>query len=231
MFIGLIIPIVYFAVRALEDYWFERIAEKWRVPSLIALAVFVLPSHALTFAAPLAFSVFDREAGAGTGLLVDHDYIEAIDWLQENGQNNDVVLVSPLIGLWVPAISDLRPVYGHEYETVPAQERLDEVRAYFRGEDCEALFDEDLPFTVRYVMWGPREDALGIIDSESDNIEEIFGEGINVDNLDEINAESQASDSAEPRLPTADLCRIETEEQAARQIEFGDVTVFILDEN
>ena len=51
MFIGLIIPIVYFAVRALEDYWFERIADRWRVPSLIALAVFVLPSHALTFAA------------------------------------------------------------------------------------------------------------------------------------------------------------------------------------
>ncbi len=30
--LGLIIPMVYFAVRALEDYWFYKVSEKWRAP-------------------------------------------------------------------------------------------------------------------------------------------------------------------------------------------------------
>ena len=149
----------------------------------------------------------------------------------KNGQKNDVVLAAPGIGLWIPARTRLRPVYGHEFETVPAGERLDQVRAYFRGEDCESLFDEDLPFIIHYVMWGPKEDALGVVDTESDNIEEILGEELNVDTLDEINAQDQTEDIPERRLPTADLCRMEIEERTERQIEFGDVTVFVLDES
>jgi hypothetical protein len=219
LFIGLIIPIVYFAIRSLEDYWFNHITEKYRAPMLIALAVFILPTHALTFGAPLAFAVFARDAGADSGIVLDTDYIDAFAWLEENGQVDDVVLTAPIIGLWLPAETHLRPVYGHEFETVPAEERLDQVRNFYRGLDCTAPFDPTLPFKVRYVLWGPKEDSVGIVDSSKDDINEI---------MNEIELEEGEQIEAGQRLPTADQCREAIIEQAIDQKVLGDVTVYVL---
>lgn len=226
LFIGLIIPIVYFAVRALGDYWFslkangrERIPEKWRLPALIALAVFILPSHALTFGAPLAFAVFDREGGVRNGILLDSDYLNAFRWMDAHSRSDEVVLAAPVIGLWIPAETHLRPVYGHEFETVPAEERLEQVRDFYRGEDCVGVFDPALPFVVKFVLWGPREDEMGIPDAEEDNINaqisrEEFEDGETI---------------PEERLPEADKCKTEMAEQAAETRRFGDVMLYVLD--
>jgi hypothetical protein len=222
LFIGLIIPIVYFAIRSLEDYWFNHIPEKWRAPGLVALAVFVLPTHVLTVGAPLAFAVLNRDAGADSGIVLDTNYIDVFDWLEQNGQVDDVVLTAPIIGLWLPAETHLRPVYGHEFETVPAKERLDQVRDFYRGLDCTALFNPELPFKVRYVLWGPKENSVGIVDSSDDDINEI---------MNEIELEEGERIEEGGRLPTADKCREVITEQAADQKTFGDVTLYVLADN
>ena len=46
-------------------------------------------------------------------------------------------------------------VYGHPYETVPNDERQEQVEQFYRGQDCATLLGDDLPFRVRYV-WGRR---------------------------------------------------------------------------
>jgi len=218
LFIGLIIPIVYFAVRALEDYWFEHVSRRWRVPALVALAVFILPSHVLTFIAPLAFAVGNREAGADTGILLDTDYIQAFDWLNANTRRDEVLLASPVVGLWIPAQTHLRPFYGHEFETIPAAERLGQVRAFYRGFDCEEVFTQ--PFTVRYVLWGPREDKLGLVDATDDDIDQIIRENIELEESEQIEVGE--------RLPTADQCRLILEDRAAEKIQFEDVMLYII---
>ncbi len=217
LLIGLIIPIIYFAVRSIEDYWIERVPERLRVPALIALFVFILPTHVFTFGAPLAFAVFDQEAGADNLILVHEDYRKAFDELQKVAQYDEVVLASPNISLWLPVQTEQRPVYGHEFETVPNEERADQVFDFYRGKDCETLLGEDLPFRVAFVLWGPKEDDLGLLTRK-----EAKDEGIlNLEDFEKENGDKI-------RLPNADKCRTVVEERAVERWTFGDVTLYRL---
>jgi hypothetical protein len=219
MMIALLIPIVYFAVRAMEDYWFKLLKDRWRMPALVMLFVFILPSHVLTILAPLAFTVFNQEAGADTSLLLGRDYVEALDWLHANSQRDEVLLASPSVSLWIPAQTHLRPVYGHPFETVPGELRLQQVRAFYRGEDCQSLFDPTLPFQVTYIFWGEQEDEVGLIQEDEDNIKEIMNE-VGVNSPDELEG---------LRLPTANVCREELEARANLLQSFGSISLYQLE--
>ncbi len=146
--IGLIIPIVYFTVRALEDYWLHRISPKWRYPALIALIVFVIPSNVLSLGIPLV-GVLRPEAGIESYQVLPVGYVHAIQWLNANAERGRVVLAAPRPSLWVPAYSDMRVVYGHPYETLYADRKLKEVNAWYKGEDCTKLITR---YQVDYVL-------------------------------------------------------------------------------
>ncbi|MCC7446930.1 MAG: hypothetical protein IT324_05900 [Anaerolineae bacterium] len=146
--IGLIIPIVYFAVRALEDYWLHRISPKWRYPALIAVIVFVLPSNVLSLGIPLV-GVLKPESGIESYQVLPIDYLHAIQWLNDHATRERVVLAAPRPSLWIPAYSDMRVVYGHPYETIYADRKLKEVTAWYKGEDCTELLTR---YQVNYVL-------------------------------------------------------------------------------
>jgi len=87
-----------------------------------------------------------------------------MQWLDQNGKPDDVVLSSPNIGLWIPAWGGKRVVYGHPYETLFAVTKLAQVEAWYRG-DCGDLLEQ---YHVRYVIVGPQERALGNGEAGSD---------------------------------------------------------------
>jgi hypothetical protein len=80
-----------------------------------------------------------------------------------------VVLASPAVSLWLPAWVNARVVYGHPYETLQASTKRQAVLEWYRaqpGFDCTALLNgqyafEDRRYHVSYVVYGPREQALG----------------------------------------------------------------------
>ncbi|MBN1562908.1 MAG: hypothetical protein JXA10_03670, partial [Anaerolineae bacterium] len=214
---GLIIPLVYFGVRSLEDYWFYRVPEKWRAPVLIALIVFIVPSNVLNLGIPLFGAVFNTDSGLENGLLLETDYWDTFSWLRSNAEDDTVVLAAPNVSLWTPAYTDQLVVYGHQFETVPNNERLQQVKDWYRGEDCETLLGDDLPFRVRFIVWGPQEEA--------------FAKGeINV-NLDLPDDEEANGDTdIEPETyPNAGKC-IEAipEDRIEDRIIKGDVTTFVI---
>ncbi len=155
--IGLIIPLVYFAVRALEDYWFYKVPRPWRAPALIALIVFMVPSNVLNLGIPLFGVVAEPDEGVEHGLFLKADYWNALQWLDAQDTAGAVVLASPTVSLWIPAYTGGRVVYGHEFETVPNDERLTQVEDWYAGADCTTLIGDQLPFRVRYILWGPLE--------------------------------------------------------------------------
>jgi hypothetical protein len=157
---GLILPLVYFSVRALEDYWFYKVSEKWRAPSMIALIVFIVPTNVLVLTIPLFGVIARPESGLEHAMLVETDYWREIQWLQEHGVEDEVVLASPNVSQWIPAYTAQVVVYGHLLETVPAEERLEQVEAWYRGQDCETLLSDRVPFKVSYIFWGPQEQRL-----------------------------------------------------------------------
>ncbi len=163
---GLIIPLVYFAVRALEDTWSYKVPDRWRSPALIALIVFLVPSNILVLTIPLYGTVFEPDSGLDQGLLVEMDYWRTFEWLRDSGDKDAVVLAAPNISLWIPAYTRQVVVYGHPYETVPNDERQEQVEQFYRGQDCATLLSDDLPFRVRYILWGPQERTFAAEDDD-----------------------------------------------------------------
>ncbi len=87
----------------------------------------------------------------------------ALRWLrrQAETQQEAVVLCAPQMGSFVPAWTGHRVVYGHPFETVNAERREEQVRAYWAGAmsapDRATFLEEN---QVRYILVGPREQAL-----------------------------------------------------------------------
>lgn len=160
LLIGFMIPLVFFAVRAIEDYWFDHITPKNRQFFLIVLFVFLLPSNVLALGIPLFGTVVDRELGGEQGIMLEKGYADALDWLETNGVAQEIVLATPSISVWIPATTDLRVVYGHPFETVDADPRRESVENFFSGVNCTALFEDNTRYKIDYVMWGPRESKL-----------------------------------------------------------------------
>jgi hypothetical protein len=190
---GLIIPLVYFAVRALEDYWFYKVPQKWRAPAVIALIVFIIPTNLFVMGLPLYGAVASPDSGLSAGLLLETGYWDGFQWLETHGEQGAVVLAAPNVSMWVPAYTPQVVVYGHEYETVPHDLRFEQVEDWYRGEDCVTLLSDDLSFTVRYIFYGPQEkrfaeDADGApypnagkciaeLEANPDITQEMFGDG------------------------------------------------------
>jgi hypothetical protein len=166
LMMGLILPLVYFAVRSLEDSWFYRVPARWRSLAFILLLVFLVPSNILVLGIPLFGAVANPDSGLETGLLVETGYWQAMEWLRSQGEPDAVVLAAPNVSLWIPAYTRQVVVYGHPFETVPADERLQQVERFYRGQDCVTLLSDDLPFRVRYVLWGPQERTFGAEDDD-----------------------------------------------------------------
>lgn len=152
---GLIAPLAVYAGRGL---WRVLVPAVRRVhPTITVLAVFalVIPSTALAVVLPMIGSLQLKAQGGGQ-YYVSRGEVEALDWLgSDTGSPGALVLASPELSLFLPA-HGLRVVYGHPFETLDAEARLDAVEAYFNGADCSVIAREG----VDYVLVGPRERAL-----------------------------------------------------------------------
>jgi hypothetical protein len=98
---------------------------------------------------------------AGLLFLTDDEH-QALSWLENNTPGEAVILASPQMGLFIPAYSGRRVLYGHPYETVNAVQRENQVLDYFSGTGGE---DADADF----LFYGPRERGLGEIAPQLDH--------------------------------------------------------------
>ncbi|MBN1284243.1 MAG: hypothetical protein JXB47_02490 [Anaerolineae bacterium] len=169
--IGLIVPLTYFAVRGLEDYWVNAVPRAlWR-PALIGLFVVMLPSSIMAMGGPLFGAVFNIESGVANNLLLEKAYVDTLGWLRtriplRTEGRDTVVLAAPDFSMFIPAWAGQRVAYGHPYETIDAAAKEAQVKAWYRGAGCQALLDGAVwggsRWRVDYVVVGPRERKLGL---------------------------------------------------------------------
>jgi hypothetical protein len=164
--VGLMLPIAYFAVRALEAVWLPRIRRR-RVRGLIVFALLALMSVSSFVVAFLpALPALAGNPGASVRLFLPEYYRPAFTFLADglaDRAQNTVVLAAPAPSAWLPAWAGTRVVYGHPFETLRAEARLAAVEAWYAldGSDpaaCSVLLDS---LNIRYVLVGPLERALG----------------------------------------------------------------------
>ncbi|QPC80599.1 hypothetical protein G4Y79_12840 [Phototrophicus methaneseepsis] len=163
---GLMIPLAYFATRAIEDFWFKKIVLRRAYQQQLYI-VFV-PLIALTNIFVLLLPVHGVLQNQPIGAFVSNDYREAFRWLADHTTTNQVVLAAPDVGTWVPVEVGARAYYGHPIETLHARQRLGEVNQFYSAEsvdDCIFIEDADFiqqnQFLVPYVLFGPQEAAIG----------------------------------------------------------------------
>ncbi len=156
--VGLMLPVAYFATRAIEDVWLPHIARRWRK---LLFALFV-PLAALSQILMLLLPVLPLTVGTpeqAVGIFLPRDYRDVFEWLGEHTTDQDVVLASPVVSTWIPGWTGARVVYGHPYETLDADAKLQLVNDWYAGTgDCAALLDR---YNVRYVLYGQQESQLG----------------------------------------------------------------------
>lgn len=108
--------------------------------------------------------------------LARHDYpyylhqdeLEALDWLEQNAQSDDVVLSSLTIGQYVPALAGTRAFLAHWAQTVDFYDKEERVRRFFDvSVPTEPRLETVCSFSVDYVFHGPAERELGEYDPAS----------------------------------------------------------------
>jgi hypothetical protein len=158
--VGLMIPVAFFATLALRDYWLPKLNQRaGRLLVAAALVVMPLSTVLVTFVTVLPLLLGAPEDRPG--MVLPAGYPAAMEWLDSQGEARAVALAAPDVSLWIPGTSGLRVVYGHPFETLNAETKQAQVTAWYGlGPDdaCEALLDA---YGVRYVIFGPLEQALG----------------------------------------------------------------------
>jgi hypothetical protein len=155
---GIMLPIAYFATRAIIDFWFERIKRRYRGWVYVVSVPILMLSHVFWLYLPV-FPIVGNWSNV-SGNVLEQDYVDAFDYLDGEIGRGTVILASPDVGAWIPVWTDGRPVYGHYAETVDAQEKKQGVEAWYTasGDDCWDLLQR---YNVRFVILGPRERRLG----------------------------------------------------------------------
>lgn len=150
---GLYVPTVLLAAWGLErlGHWLKG-RERFLATLALALA---LPGPLLLLAGSAHL------AQVRSPLYYLHrDEVAALHWLQENTPGEALVLCAPQTGLFIPALSGRRVLYGHPFETVNAAQEEASVEAFFEGR-LPSANDFVQRRGVDYIFYGPRERALG----------------------------------------------------------------------
>lgn len=149
--LGLHLPLAMLAGLGLSRGVLPRLRAGRRAVTAGILIFSALTNVFLLFGAFLAATQHDAR------LYLSADEKRALDWMRDHVPPDAVVLAAPQSGLFIPAWAGQRVVYGHEFETIDAEEKKARVEAFFRGTDDTVLRD----YGVNYVFVGPRERTLG----------------------------------------------------------------------
>jgi hypothetical protein len=151
--LGLWMPLVLLAGVCLRDVIWARLAPRWR-PGLAALvALFAIPTNLVVYAGALAAT-----QARPPELFFTRDEAAAFHWLATEAPGA-LVAAAPSTGLFIPAHSDARVIYGHPLETADANAQRQAVESFFAGRTSPEVFFARYP--ADYVFYGPREKALG----------------------------------------------------------------------
>jgi hypothetical protein len=154
--LGIWMPIVLLAALGFREVIAPRLATRWQPLLLVLVILLSSLSNLLVYVAALG-GIQKRDPA----IFLNQNEVEAFDWLAKETLPGAVVLAAPKTGLFIPAHSDARVIYGHPFETVEAQAQKQAVEDFFTGRLSPESFFALYP--VDYIFYGPREKQLGTL--------------------------------------------------------------------
>ncbi len=123
----------------------------WLLPLLFVISV---PTNAMVIASGI-FGSLERQPE----LFRSADSMAAMEWIEANTNPDALVLGGPDTGLYIPALTGRRVLYGHPYETANAAAEKALVTGFFSGDAHSAAVVAERGVDLIYV--GSQENALG----------------------------------------------------------------------
>jgi hypothetical protein len=152
---GLFIPVV-----GLAGVYFAHLRSlRPRLGNLIMniCLILALPSNLVLISAH--FSGVREHPGM---IYLERGEAQALEWIETNTPSRALVLATPEMGMYIPAHTGRRVIYGHPFETVNASQEKESVTRFFSGElpDPAGFLAQR---QIDYIFYGPREQALGAL--------------------------------------------------------------------
>jgi hypothetical protein len=157
--LGIYVPtamLAVFGLMHLEGKWFFR---SWAA----LFGISVLTNLIILSASLFGISKHDP------ALYLTRGEHQALGWIQMETDADAVILSSPEMGRFIPALTGRRVIYGHPFETVNAAEQERRASAFFTDQIMSAGISVDLGLSeVDYVFFGPRERSIGTVPLDAD---------------------------------------------------------------
>jgi len=177
--LGIWTPLVILAAIGLRDVVWPHLAVAdarqgmpWRPLALAGIVVLALPSNLLVYTATLGAIL---RPDPQQRIFLTRDEADALEWILDDTPPGALVLASPATGLYLPARTDARVIYGHPFETVDADTHRQAVEDFFAGRFSPGSFFAQYP--VNYIFYGPREKALGSLPPLGNDWRILFQQG------------------------------------------------------
>ncbi|MFN8527250.1 MAG: hypothetical protein U0670_01405 [Anaerolineae bacterium] len=154
---AMMLPIAYFATRAIQDVWLNFIRRRARRLFIVGVAGIAMTPLFMLFLPAVPAMIGDPNPP----VFLDENYRIAYSWIDAHTTEDDVVLAAPTSSLWLPGWAGARVVYAHQYETLDADAKHQAVLNWYNATDpaaCDTLLDQ---YQIRYILRGPEEAELG----------------------------------------------------------------------
>ena len=151
--LGFYIPAACLGVLGLQRITRDNV-KKWMWPLTFFLSM-------MTNVLLILAGIFGVQAHA-PAIFLEKPESQALAWISANTPMGSIILASPEMGLFIPANTGRRVLYGHPFETVNAEQEKAQVQTFFKGDlsklDQEKFVTDN---NIGYIFWGPREKAIG----------------------------------------------------------------------
>ncbi len=168
---GLFLPFI-----GLAGLGLDSLADRSGKLARLAPVLLVLLSLPTTLLVLLAG--FANAQARDAWLYLRRDEAQTLEWMAANLPPRALVLAAPESGMFIPAYTAQRVIYGHPFETANAEVEQAAVSQFFQtgqaGAQSAAAFLEQRK--VAYIFYGPREKALGAL-PEGINIQPVYSSG------------------------------------------------------
>lgn len=149
LMLGLLVPVAGLAALGIGRLASRKPGRAWLWAALAL--ILSLPTALLVLLAGL-HGVQTRD---GMLYLQASEY-RALQWIAENTPTRALIMASPEMGMYIPAHTGRRVIYGHPFETIEAQKAQDQVIDFYRETRSPPAAPE-----ADYIFMGPRERRLG----------------------------------------------------------------------
>lgn len=133
---------IFFPLAALSVYGLDVLSDKTRIKFrywAIAVVFLAIPTNLIVITSGIQ-AITEKNPK----VFLDEGLVGALNWIDVNGEQDALVLADEVDGLFVPAYTGRKVIYGHPFETINAEAEREWVESIFYTTHVDSYYEEIL---------------------------------------------------------------------------------------